>query len=158
MKQFTLDLMGYASKPILSIYCSFALLDTGADIPVCCLPPKMLKEVFSAEMVLKDQCFNSFGKEIYGDVFRLKMFQVGELIFPNMSIFVVPRESMSGRGGKEPLFYYILSSSMFSGLIYEIDNVRSKLNVTVPDTESTVRNLIIRNVGGNLSVLCTSQI
>ena len=39
----------------------------------------------------------------------------------------------------------ILSVSMFSKLRYEIDDEHHKLNVTIPDTQSTVRNLTIVN-------------
>jgi len=34
---------------------------------------------------------------------------------------------------------------MFSGLIYEMDDKNHKLNVTIPDDESMVRNLVVRD-------------
>ena len=50
----------------------------------------------------------------------------------------------------------ILSASMFSGLRYEIDDENHKLNVTIPDTQSFVRNLTIWDENGHLQVLCVS--
>lgn len=37
MRQITIPMKKYDSKPTLSVYGYPALLDTGADIPVCCL-------------------------------------------------------------------------------------------------------------------------
>lgn len=53
-------------------------------------------------------------------------------------------------------FNMILSATMFQNLIYEIDDKNHKLNVTIPDEESTVRNLRIVNSDGRIHVLCSS--
>ena len=46
-------------------------------------------------------------------------------------------------------FPFILSASMFYGLIYEVDTKRHALTVRIPDDESEVRNLrIVREDGG----------
>ena len=50
----------------------------------------------------------------------------------------------------------IMSASMFSQLRYEIDDENHKLNVTIPDSQSWVRNLIIKDENGHLKVFCTS--
>lgn len=43
---------------------------------------------------------------------------------------------------------------MFHNLIYEIDSKNHKLNVTIPNNESTIRNLVIKDSDGRLHVLC----
>ena len=53
-------------------------------------------------------------------------------------------------------FNLILSATMFQSLIYEVDDKNHRFNVTVPDGESTVRNLRIENSDGRIFVLCNS--
>ncbi|MBR1742580.1 MAG: hypothetical protein IJ733_12090 [Lachnospiraceae bacterium] len=48
------------------------------------------------------------------------------------------------------------SATLFRNLIYEIDDFNHRFNVTIPDTQSTVRNLAIWDEKGNLHVACTS--
>lgn len=156
MKQFTVDMKNVGSKPIVSVHGMYALIDTGADIPVCCLSETVIKTVFNGKRVLSRCSFNSFGNPVYGEIYTFEMFRVGDLMFPNMHIFVVPESVFLGDTKRVPLFYFILSSSMFHGLIYEIDTVNSKLNVTVPDNQSTTRNLLIKQENGELSVLINS--
>ena len=43
---------------------------------------------------------------------------------------------------------------MFDNLIYEIDCKNHRLNVTIPDDESVVRNLRIKDSEGKLYVFC----
>ena len=50
----------------------------------------------------------------------------------------------------------LLSATMFSHLRYEVDDENHRLNVTVPDSQSCVRNLTIKDENGHLQVLCTS--
>lgn len=49
----------------------------------------------------------------------------------------------------------LFSATMFSHLVYEIDDQNHQLNITVPDKESVIRNLIIRDIDGNLQVFCS---
>ena len=156
MKQMTLNLSEDSGKPLLLVDGIGALVDTGADIPVCWLPLWLLKEIYDAEIVIKNVSFNSFGNDILGDVYRLNMLKVGEIIYPNMHIFVIPQRIMEGKTRKPLKFYFILSASMFSGLIYEIDNVNHKFNVTIPDSQSLVRNVIIKEENGRVHVLCNN--
>lgn len=53
-------------------------------------------------------------------------------------------------------FQLILSATMFRGLIYEIDDKNHKLNVTIPDDESMIRTLTIRDSKGKLHIMCES--
>ena len=51
----------------------------------------------------------------------------------------------------------ILSATMFSGLIYEIDDFHHNFNVTIPDKESLVRKLVVEDNNGKLHVLCSGE-
>ncbi|MDE7273580.1 MAG: hypothetical protein K2N95_11055 [Lachnospiraceae bacterium] len=53
--------------------------------------------------------------------------------------------------------HIILSATMFSHLIYEIDDWNHKFNITIPDSESNVRNLRVVDQNGKLYVLCNSN-
>lgn len=55
---------------------------------------------------------------------------------------------------KDAPYQLILSSTMFTNLIYEIDDRNKKFNVTIPDDESSVRRLAIEDSSGKLHVLC----
>lgn len=74
--------------------------------------------------------------------------EVGELIFPNMHIIANDELELS--------YNLILSATMFQHLIYEIDDKNHKLNITLPQGESNVRNLKIEDKNGHLHVLCNS--
>lgn len=91
--------------------------------------------------------FKGFGGEAAGNLYRLNMFVIGELIFPNMSIIACSDLE------RVP-FQLILSATMFDNLLYEIDNKHHRLNITVPDDEALVRNLRIRDTSGRLHVFC----
>ena len=51
----------------------------------------------------------------------------------------------------------ILSAPMFHDLIYEIDNVNHKLNVTIPNDKSHIKNLVIYDNNGKMYVACTDE-
>lgn len=76
-------------------------------------------------------------------------------LFP---VWTAPEEALISIGAakiKENVPYHIiLSATMFHNLIYEIDIKNHKLNIIVPDDESTVRNLRIEDTNGKLHILC----
>ena len=82
-----------------------------------------------------------------GNLYLLNTFAFGDLIFPNMSIIACADLT-------EVPFQLILSATLFNSLIYEIDCKNHKLNVTVPDGESVVRNLRIMDSQGRFHVFC----
>ena len=49
----------------------------------------------------------------------------------------------------------ILSLPMFHYLIYEIDNMNHKLNITIPDDKSNIKNLVIYDKAGKMYVART---
>lgn len=152
MKQFTLQLDMDYQRPIIELkaWHSFeALLDTGAFFPIWTASPNILEKI-GGTLEQKGVRFKGFGGETAGNLYRLNTFVIGDLIFPNMSIIAC-------RDLAEVPFQMILSATMFDNLIYEIDSKNHKLNVTVPDDESLIRNLRIRNSSGRLHVFCNSM-
>lgn len=152
MKQFTLQLNTDYQRPVIELkaWHSFeALLDTGAFFPIWTANPNILGKI-GGVLERKDVRFGGFGGETSGDLYRLNTFMVGDLIFPNMSIIACADLTAVP-------FQMILSATMFDNLIYEIDSKNHKLNITVPDDESLVRNLRIKSSSGKLHVLCSGQ-
>ena len=149
MKQFTLDLNENIQRPVVKLedWHQFnVMLDTGALFPVWVDDEKTLIKL-GATCIKKNVTFGGFGGEAVGNLFRLPYFKIGELIYPDLPIISCEV--------KAPC-QMILSASMFSDLRYEIDNENHKINITIPNTQSTVRKLTIWDENGHLQVLCTS--
>ena len=148
MKQMTLKLDIDQQRPVVIVGGNMtALLDTGAYIPVWTDEESILSEKLGAELVAEGVTFTGFGGETSGNLYKATL-QVGELVYPNMSIVA--------NAELDTPFNLILSATMFQSLIYEVDDKNHRFNVTVPDGESTVRNLRIENSDGRIFVLCNS--
>ena len=122
------------------------MIDTGALFPVWVDEEKALVKL-GAECIKKDVTFGGFGGKAIGNLYRLPVFQIGDLVYPGLPVISCQVEAPC---------HMILSSSMFSHLIYEIDDDNHKLNVTIPDSQSCVRNITIWDEDGHLQVLSTS--
>lgn len=149
MKQFTLRMNKAYQRPIIELktwYGFEALLDIGAFFPIWTADERILAKA-GGTLEKGNVRFSGFGGETVGNLYCLDSFIIGDLIYPNMSIIACTDL-------KEVPFQLILSATMFDNLIYEIDCKNHKLNVTVPDDESVVRNLKIRDSRGSLYVLC----
>lgn len=152
MKQFTLNLSKDMQRPvvILKNWNNFrALLDTGAYLPIWTDDEKLLADL-GGVCKKTGVPFGGFGGKTKGNLYVLPSVSVGELIFPSMHIIAC-------NDLRETPFQMILSATMFDGLIYEINTKTHKLNITVPNDESNVRNLRIEDANGHLHVLCSSD-
>ena len=151
MKHITLSLrVTEDPRPIVHIENFFevrAMLDTGAVLPVW-TEDKNVLQAFGGVKVREKFNFSGFGGKAEGTLYRIPTFTLGELTFPHLPIVAV---RMS-----EP-YHMILSATMFSRLIYEIDDYRHKLNITVPDGESTTRNIAVREVNGRLKIVLAND-
>lgn len=148
MKQFTMILNEKFQRPIIYLnnwHGLNALLDTGALFPIWTAPEEALISI-GATKIKENVKFSGFGGETNGNLYRLQSIAIGKLIFPEMAI-------ISCNDLKNVPYHIILSATMFHNLIYEIDNKNHKLNVTVPDGESIVRNLRIEDSNGRLYIL-----
>ena len=151
MKQFTLNMNIKYQRPIVELksWHNFeALLDTGAFFPIWTADETIL-EILGGTFLQKSITFGGFGGSTKGNLYKLQNIIIGDLIFPNTHI--VACKDLS-----DVPFQLILSATMFQNLIYEIDDKNHKLNVTIPDDESNVRNLRIEDSNGRLHVLCHS--
>ena len=149
MIQMTLELDRRQQRPIVKMGQNLsALLGIGAFIPVWTDEESALVEELGAELVMKNATFTGFGGEATGNLYRVTM-QLGDLIYPNMVIIANDDFEMP--------FNLILSATMFQNLLYEIDDKNHRLNITVPDEESRVRNLRIERLDRGICVLCSSM-
>lgn len=148
MQQMTLDLDFEQQRPVVVLDDGLTgLLDTGAYLPVWVDDEDILTDLMGAELIQKDVEFTGFGGVARGNLYRAT-FKVGNLIYPNMTIIANSELDVP--------FNMVLSASMFQHLIYEVDDDNHKFNVTIPDKESNVRNLVIEDRDGKLFVLCNS--
>ena len=149
MKQFILNINSRYQRPIIQLdswYNFEALLDTGAFFPVWTADEGILNAL-GGKCVKDNVVFGGFGGETRGNLYELKSMLIGGLIFPRIHMIAC-------KDLKDVPFQLILSATMFSGLIYEIDDKNHKLNVTIPDDESMVRNLTIKDSEGKLHIMC----
>ncbi|MBR3621908.1 MAG: hypothetical protein IKN43_00970 [Selenomonadaceae bacterium] len=148
MKQFTLPLVRQAQRPtaiLEDFYHLSAMLDTGAVLPVWVKDEKQLKKL-DAVAIAFNQPFSGFGGKTFGTLYRLPFFRCGDLIYPNFPIIA---------SNIDLPCQILIPATMFSNLIYEIDDYHHKLNITIPNTESNVRNMKVENKNGVLYVLCS---
>lgn len=149
MNGFTLELKETYQKPLINLadwHGYYALLDTGALFPVWTADEKILPKL-GAQFIKADVPFSGFGGETAGNLYRLKEFRLGNLVFPDMPV-VTSKEMAS-----EP-YHIILSATMMQNLIYTIDDKHHKLTVEIPEDESLERHMRIYDKAGRLYVLC----
>ena len=151
MIQFSLPISKKLQRPTLQLtkfHNFYAMIDTGSVFPVWCAPEDALKEL-GGEKLKDSVTFGGFGGKAEGKLYEIPLFQLGQLIYPHLNIIVHPDTSFVSS--------FILPATMFNNLIYEINNKTHRLNITVPDDESNVRNLTIKDDNGRLHVFCSSS-
>lgn len=150
MIQFTLPLDKKTQRPITFLqnwYGLDAMIDTGSLFPVWVGNEEILSKL-GAEVLMNHVEFGGFGGSAKGRLYVIPTFQFGELIYPNFHIIAHKMELPC---------QMILPATMFWKLRYEIDDENHTFNVTVPDGQSNVRNLVIKDSAGKLYVLCTPE-
>ena len=148
LKQFTLPLDKETQRPITFLqnwYGLDAMIDTGSLFPVWVGDEEILSKL-GAEVLIDNVKFGGFGGNAHGRLYVIPTFQFGELIYPNFHIIAHKMESPC---------QMILPATMFRKLRYEIDDENHMFNVTIPEHQSNVRNLVIKDFDGKLHVLCT---
>lgn len=150
MKQFTMPLYENSQRLITNLpewYNFDVMLDTGAIFPVWVAEEETLIKL-GASHIKNDIEFSGFGGKAKGNLYRLPYFKFGSLIYPNLPIvaceIAVPCQM-------------IMSVTMFSRLRYEVDDENHMFNITIPDNQTAVRNLTIRDENGHIRVLCMSD-
>ncbi len=149
MKQFSMDLNKNTRRPVIRLHDWHqfdVMIDTGALFPVWVDDEETLKDL-GAQCIKNEAPFGGFGGKVSGKLYRFEVFQLGELVFPGLTVIAFPLNLPC---------QMIISATMFSHLIYEIDDENHKLNVTIPDKQSCIRNLVIQDKDGHLTVFCES--
>lgn len=149
MKQFSLPLQKRTMRPVVILrdfYSIDAMFDTGALFPIWTAEEKTL-EILGGKVENEYVRFGGFGGVAEGKLYKLPMFRVGDLVYPEFHI-ISCKMNVPGQA--------LLSATMFKDLRYEIDDESHILTVSIPDTQSNVRNLRIIDKNGNLHVLCQS--
>lgn len=149
MKQFSLPLYKTIQRPVVYLpdWHKFdVMLDTGALFPVWVDDEAILADL-GAECVKDNVEIGGIGGKAKGKLYKLPYFKLGDLIYPGLPIVAYSMEVPC---------HMLLSATMFSKLRYEIDDDNHVLNVTIPDSQSCVRNMTIRDENGHLQVLCVS--
>ena len=147
MKQFTLALNKSIQRPTILLnhpHHLQAMLDTGATFPVWTADEDIIEKI-GGKLKKTDVPFGGFGGMTKGNLYEIPNFCVGDLIFPSLPVIVSPRNLPC---------QMLLSATMFSRLIYEIDDQHHQFNVTILEQESTVRNLTVKEDNGRLHVFC----
>ena len=151
MKQFTLRFKEDSQRPSFVINNGVvAMLDTGALYPVWTKSEYALIKLLNAKSLKRIVPVSGFGGTTMGKSFRVPYLQIGELIYSDICVVACP-------GMEKVPFSIILSSTMFQGLIYEIDTVNNCFNIAVPEKESVVRNCKILDENNAMRILCQSQ-
>lgn len=152
MEQFSLELNDEMQRPVVYLenwHGLNALLDTGAIFPIWTVDEGILIEL-GGKSVKRDVNFAGFGGEAIGNLYQIPYITVGRLTFPRMHIIAYKLK-------EDVPYHIILSATMFRHLRYEIDDKKHCLNVSIPDGEGLVRNLVIEDKEGKLHVLCQSE-
>ncbi|MCL2719484.1 MAG: hypothetical protein FWE14_11975 [Lachnospiraceae bacterium] len=151
MRQFTLRLDRAYKRPLIYFGETNikALLDTGAFYPIWTQPIHILARL-NAVSCNKRISFSGFGGKTYGELYTLKNFSVGSLIFTEMDIIACSEL-------KNPPAQFIFSATMFQRLVYQIDDKNHTFKVNIPQDESNIRRLkIIEAKNGSFDVFCQS--
>ena len=150
MKQFTLWLSEDEQRPIVRLRNGVALdamLDTGAVFPIWVSTKERLLDI-GGTFDRSDIPFGGFGGLTKGDLYRIPTFCVGDLVFPQFPVILSPHDLPC---------QILLSATMFNRLVYEVDDKNHLLNFSIPDGESLVRPLHIREVNGRLQIFCATE-
>lgn len=145
MRQILLELDKSNPRPVVLLKDDLtALLDTGAFVPVWVAKEEDLRAIQGVRFVKADVPFSGFGGTTRGNLYRMTL-QVGNMVYPDMPILANAEVDSD--------FDMILSAPMFDGLIYQVDTVNHVLNIDIPDNESNVRHIRLKNSKGELFVL-----
>lgn len=150
MRQFTLNLLE-DQRPIMYFNMGNnvkvnAMLDTGALFPMWVTDEDILANL-GAVIIKRRVEISGIGGKAQGNLYKMNHIEVGGLVYPGIYIIACKMDLPC---------HILLSSTMFQGLIIEIDDKNHKLNVSIPEDESNVRNLSIEDKNGRLHVLCCS--
>ena len=142
MKEFSIPLKNEYERPVTELYKLPALIDTGAVIPVFSIFPTILEKFFDIKLILPAGYISGFGGMEKGAVYSLTEFKIGELIFKDFEVFVPNNPKIK--------FPFLLSATLFFGMVYEFDTINKKFTVRMNDDENLTRHFQIKDLNGKL--------
>lgn len=147
--EFVLNLNKKWERPVVREKELNVLIDTGALIPMTTLSENILVELYNAKKVLDNVTISGIGGndgECKGKVYVLELFKLGTLSYPNLHIFVPDNRHVIE-------FDFLVSATMLNNLIIQFDFKNGNMLVRVPDDEQLVKNLVLKDRNGKITVL-----
>ena len=142
MKEFSIPLISDYTRPVIELYKLPALIDTDAVIPIVSMYPALFEKCFDAKIILQDKyIIGTYGEE-KGAVYSISNFKIGDLTFENFEVFVPYEPNIK--------FPFLLSATLFYGLIYEIDTINQKFTVRMKEEQPLTREFKIKDLDGQL--------
>ena len=144
MRSFSMCMNG-KQRPVINLYGNEAIIDTGAVIPMVSLSPELLKLAWKAKPLQMNIEIGGIGGKAKGDIYTLFNFQIGDLNFDSLDVFVpnIP----------DTKYTYLLSATMFYGMQFDfnmIDKNSQTFTVNIPDNVSLHRDFKIKDLNGQL--------
>lgn len=150
MRQFTFSLDTKSVRPMIQFNGIVALLDTGAELPVWTADFNTFKWVFPNSTLIQSNIpLSGIGGIVLCPAYKCTL-SLGEIVYQNIPILFHEMPNTS--------FHLIISAAMFKGLLYEIDTVNNKLNITIPHECDMVRNLQLIDSNGNMHILLNENV
>ena len=152
MHKFQIPMMGFR-RPVIKLYGENALIDTGAIVPVISVPVELMKLAWSATLIKEGVEIGGIGGQSQGDIYALKNFCVGDLVFDKIEVFVphIP----------DTQFKYLLSATMFHNTKYSFDvqNTDNQIfTVQVPENEPLHRVFEVKDLEGKLYIQVNGEL
>lgn len=147
--EFVLNLNKKWERPVVKENELNVLIDTGALIPISTLSEDILKEVYDAKMVIDNISISGIGGDdgkCKGKVYVLKLFRLGLISYPNLHVFVPDNRQIIE-------FDFLVSATMLNNLVVQFDFKNGNMLVQVPDDEQDVKNLVLKDSNGKITVL-----
>lgn len=146
MKTFTMKMNGH-QRPVIDLYGAEAIIDTGAIIPMTSYSPELVTLAWKATPKLLGTSIGGIGGESRGDVYTLYNFQVGDLIFDELDVFI-PYEP-------DVTYSFLLSATMFHGMKIDFDltvDENQSFIVNIPENVDLHRKFNVTDLKGKLCI------
>ena len=144
-KRFSIKLIDEYERPHIEIKGFLTLIDTGAIVPMMALPIVAVERVFYGELVKSDVNISGIGGVCYGDVYKLRNFEIGEMNFKTIEFFV-PKDITPFEN--KPI---LLSAPLFHNTKYNIDTINNKFTIAYPeDLDITSKEFNLLDLKGKL--------
>ena len=148
MKQFSIPLNNDDPRPTVHLENNIdAMFATGMVFPIWISSEEELRAT-GAKLIRDNLKTDTTYGEAIGKLYEIHDFKLGELSYPILHVICAPSDFAPCR--------MMLGTVMFEGLIVTVDRAKNELIIRVPDSESSVRNVVIEETNGLIEVVCQS--